>query len=75
MHIYSISIVYCIERIRWLMELRIMTYNILHGMDYALWLTEKRAEIDLSGTAGTIREVGADICALNVRLKSLIDGS
>ncbi len=47
------------------MELRIMTYNILHGMDYALWLTEKRAEIDLSGTAGTIREVGADICALN----------
>ena len=47
------------------MELRIMTYNILHGMYYALWLTEKRAEIDLSGTAGTIREVGADICALN----------
>ncbi len=47
------------------MELRIMTYNILHGMDYALWRTEKRAEIDLSGTAGTIREVGADICALN----------
>ena len=47
------------------MELRLMTYNILHGMDSALWLTEKRAEIDLSGTAGTIREVGADICALN----------
>ena len=47
------------------MELRVMTYNILHGMDYPLWLTEKRAEIDLSGTAGTIREVGADICALN----------
>lgn len=47
------------------MELRVMTYNILHGMDYPLWRTEKRAEIDLSGTAGTIREVGADICALN----------
>lgn len=53
------------ERIHDCMELRIMTYNILHGMEYALWQTEKRAVIDLPKTADTIRKVGADICALN----------
>lgn len=37
------------------MELRVMTYNILHGMDYPLWRTEKRAVIDLSKTAEVIR--------------------
>ena len=47
------------------MELRVMTYNILHGMDYPLWRTEKRAVIDLSKTAEVIRGVGADICGLN----------
>lgn len=47
------------------MELRIMTYNILHGMDYALRLAERREVIDLAKTAGTIRHIGADICGLN----------
>lgn len=47
------------------MELRVMTYNILHGMDYPLWRTEKRAVIDLSKTAEVIRGGGADICGLN----------
>lgn len=47
------------------MELRVMTYNILHGMDYPLWRTEKRVVIDLSKTAEVIRGVGADICGLN----------
>ena len=47
------------------MELRVMTYNILHGMDYPLWRTEKRAVIDLSKTAEGIRGGGADICGLN----------
>lgn len=47
------------------MELRIMTYNILHGMDYARYRAEHREVIDLAKTAETIRHLGADICALN----------
>ena len=47
------------------MELRIMTYNILHGMDYALHLAKQGEVIDLAKTAETIRHIGADICGLN----------
>lgn len=57
------------------MELRIMTYNILHGADFAVHLAEHREVIDLAKTAGTIRHIGADICGLNeVRGKGQTSG-
>lgn len=47
------------------MELRIMTYNILHGADYARGRREGRETIDLAGVAAIIRSIGADVCGLN----------
>ncbi len=45
--------------------MKIMTFNIQHGLDYNRVLSENAHIIDLKAVADTIRAQGADLCGLN----------